>query len=286
MKVRVIQRHEGEGAFPVFKKGTQVILGKETDRFPHWYACEIEGRQTYIADAFVNNGRLLIDYDPTELVQEVGDVLEVREVVYDWLLAKNEIGITGWIPMDVSAVVDDSKYELWDVLDANGKNTGRLHVRGQPMATGDYHLIVHVWKRNKEGEWLINKRAILHGHSSFGNIGGKWETTGGCAVAGDDSLSAALRETKEELGLCLDAKKGKLWKRIPRYGNDGHTWFTDVWIFEHDCIIEEVILQENETTAAMWASTETIFEMMAAGEFIGDEFYPYFKEMVSEYSGL
>jgi len=29
-----------------------------------------------------------------------------------------------------------------------------------------------------------------------------------------------------------------------------------------------------------------IFEMMAAGEFIGDEFYPYFKEMVREYSGL
>lgn len=30
-----------------------------------------------------------------------------------------------------------------------------------------------------------------------------WETTGGSAVAGDDSLTAALRETKEELGIDL-----------------------------------------------------------------------------------
>jgi hypothetical protein len=108
MKVRVIQRHEGEGAFPTFKKGTPVVLGEETNHFPHWYACEIEGRQTYIADAFVNDGRLLIDYNPTELVQDVGDVLDVQEIVYDWLFAKNGIGIKGWIPADVVVKVDDN----------------------------------------------------------------------------------------------------------------------------------------------------------------------------------
>ena len=39
----------------------------------------------------------------------------------------------------------------------------------------------------------------------------KWETTGGSALAGDDSLTAALRETKEELGIDLDPQKGVLF---------------------------------------------------------------------------
>ena len=280
MKVKVIQRHLGEGIFPVFEKGTQVILGEETNQFPHWYVCEIEGHQTYIADSFVRDGKLLIDYNPTELVQETGDILEVHEIAYDWLLAENDKGIKGWIPLE-AILHEDNNYELWDILDAEGKNTGRLHVRGKPMAAGDFHLIVQVWKRNNKGEWLINKRSQQHGYSGVGDIGGKWETTGGCAVTGDDSLSAALRETKEELGIELDVNKGTMWKRISRTGRNGHTYFVDVWVFEHDCEIEDLKLQERETTAAMWVSTEQILEMMATGEFLGDEFYPYFKEMIN-----
>ena len=111
-----------------------------------------------------------------------------------------------------------------------------------------------------------------------------WETTGGCAVADDDSLSTALRETREELGINLDTKKGKMWRRLTRHGSDGHTWFADVWIFEHECSIEEITLQECETTAAMWASTEKIQGMITAGEFLSEEWYPYFQEMIEEYS--
>ena len=107
MRIRVIKRHAGEGVFPTFKRGTQVILGEETNHFPHWYACEIEGHRTYIADAFVRDGRLSIDYNPTELVQEVGDILEVHEIVYDWFLAENDKGIKGWIPQEVVAKADD-----------------------------------------------------------------------------------------------------------------------------------------------------------------------------------
>jgi len=283
MKVKVIQRHFGEGIFPSFEKGTQVILGEETNHFPHWYACEIKGHQTYIADSFVRDGKLLIGYNPTELVQEVGDILEVHEIVYDWLLAENDKGIKGWIPVE-AILHEDDKYELWDILNAEGEKTGRLHVRGQPMVPGDYHLVVQVWKRNSKGEWLINKRANRYGHSSFSSTDGKWETTGGCAISGDDSLSAALRETKEELGINLDVNKGTIWKRISRIGSNGQTCFVDAWIFEHDCTIEELNLQKSETTAAMWASTEKILEMMAAGEFLDEEWYPYFQEMIEEYS--
>ena len=169
--------------------------------------------------------------------------------------------------------------EIWDVLDKHGNKTGHYAERGRKMATGDYHLVVHVWKRNIKGEWLIDKRAPTRGTS----IDDKWETTGGSAIAGDDSLSAALRETKEELGIDLDPQKGTLFSTIARHGNDGHTWLQDAWVFEHDCSIEDVRFQEGETYDAMWATADNIREMMAAGEFLSEWFYPYFDEMVEKW---
>jgi 8-oxo-dGTP pyrophosphatase MutT (NUDIX family) len=172
-----------------------------------------------------------------------------------------------------------SEYEVWDVLDADGNKTGRYHERGKPMASGDYHLVVHVWKHNGKGEWLINRRALNRGTS----IDGYWETTGGAALVGDDSLTAALREAKEELGLMLDPKKGTLFHRIPRHGDDGRTWFQDAWVFEHDCPIEDVQYQKSETCDAMWASADKIREMIASGDFLSDWFYPYLEAMFTLY---
>ena len=172
--------------------------------------------------------------------------------------------------------------EIWDVLDENGNKTGRYAERGRKMATGDYHLVVHVWKHNGKGEWLIDKRAPERGTS----IDGKWETTGGSALAGDDSLTAALRETKEELGIDLDPQKGVLFHSTTRHGNLGHTWLQDAWVFEHNCPIEDVRFQERETCDVMWASTDKIREMMAAGEFLSEWFYPYFEEMVKKWGTI
>ncbi len=170
--------------------------------------------------------------------------------------------------------------EIWDVLDENGNKTGRYAERGRRMATGDYHLVVHVWKHNSKGEWLIDKRAPRVSDT----LGGMWESTGGSAVAGDDSLTAALRETKEELGIDLDPKEGMLFRRTARKGINGHTWFQDVWIFEHDCPIEAIKLQKGETCDAMWATADKIKDMIMAGEFLGNEFYPYFDEMMEMYT--
>ena len=66
-------------------------------------------------------------------------------------------------------------------------------------------------------------------------------------------------------------------------GNNGHTWFQDVWIFKHDCPIEAVRFQEGETCDAMWVTADKIREMMAAGEFLSERFYPYFDEMVDNW---
>ena len=171
-------------------------------------------------------------------------------------------------------------YEVWDILDADGNKTGGLHERGKAMAIGDYHLVVHVWKHNGRGEWLIDRRALNRGTS----MDGKWETTGGAVLAGEDSIAAALREAKEELGLVLDAEKGTLFHHIVRHGDDGRKWFQDAWIFECNNPIEDVHFQENEVCDAMWVSAEKIRDMISTGEFLSEWFYPYLDDMLDKWS--
>ena len=172
--------------------------------------------------------------------------------------------------------------EIWDILDENGNKTGRLHERGKKIAPGDYHLVVYVWKHNGRGEWLIDKRAEDRGTETDG----KWETTSGAALAGDDSLTAALRETKEELGLELDPNKGILFNRFTHHVDDGHRDYVDVWVFEHECSVKDVHFQESETCDAMWATADKIREMMASGEFVSEWFYPYLNEMFEKWGAI
>ena len=77
------------------------LTGEEDSHFQHWFPCEIDEHQTYIPESFLSNGVLAREYNPTELVQNVGDILEVQEIVNAWLVATNENGQTGWIPAEV-----------------------------------------------------------------------------------------------------------------------------------------------------------------------------------------
>ena len=103
VKVKVMRssRWEHPGEFPMFEKGTPITLAEDEDAdFLGWYACDILGHKPYVPKVFVCDGKLARDYNPTELIQEVGDILEVREIVFAWLLATNENGVTGWIPAE------------------------------------------------------------------------------------------------------------------------------------------------------------------------------------------
>jgi len=146
--------------------------------------------------------------------------------------------------------------ELWDVYDAAGRKTGALHRRGDPLAPGEKHLCVHVWIQNEAGDYLITRRA--EGKS----MPGLWECTGGCALAGEDGLTAALREVREETGIRLDPEKGE---RLFRFS--GAHYHCDVWRFRQDFDIEEVVLQPGETADARFAGPRTIRQLNEKGRF-------------------
>lgn len=167
--------------------------------------------------------------------------------------------------------------ELWDIYDKDRNLTGRTVERGKPMKEDEFHIVVEAIIRNSKGEWLISKRAP---NKHFPLM---WEFTGGSVVAGEDSLSGAVREAKEELGVDLDKSNARLFKtgiRQFRCFPD----FNDIWVFEYDCDIKDITLQEGETVDAMWATSDKIREMIANGEFVEYKELPFVDELFEYYT--
>ncbi|MBC8922760.1 NUDIX hydrolase, partial [Escherichia coli] len=48
--------------------------------------------------------------------------------------------------------------EEWDLLNENRELTGKTHIRGEKLAPGELHLVVHVCIFNEKGQLLIQKR--------------------------------------------------------------------------------------------------------------------------------
>ncbi len=163
----------------------------------------------------------------------------------------------------------DEKMELWDIYDENRNKTGRLHERGKPLSNGEYHLVVHIWVRDKNGRFLITKRSLDK------PFGGCWECTGGSALAGENSLEAALRETFEETG--LDHTKAKKTCMISYRRDD---WFGDVWLFDADFSLQDVKLQKGETIDKRFADQEEIRQMKASGAFCNYDYIDSFLDML------
>lgn len=166
----------------------------------------------------------------------------------------------GWLNIQSNAG------EIWDVYDVNRNPTGRTHRRGDFLAKGDYHLVVHVWMRNSKGQFLLTKRSPNKG---FPNM---WETTGGSALAGDDSLTAALREVREETGLILKPENGTV--ALTYIGED---YITDVWLFHQDFALGDVRLLEGETCDVCCADKAQILRMKEDGVLVP---YRYIDELM------
>lgn len=167
--------------------------------------------------------------------------------IHDKLFEK----VQGWLNLQSCAD------ELWDIYDENRNLTGCLHRRGDPLEPGEYHLVVDVWMLNRRGSFLLTKRSPNKG---FPNM---WETTGGSALAGDNSLMAALREVKEETGLNLEPESGHII--LTKKGTD---FFRDVWLFHQDFDLSDVILQAGETVDKMYATKEEVEKMEREGTFV------------------
>ena len=98
-----------------------------------------------------------------------------------------------------------------------------------------------------------------------------WDiSVGGSAQAGEDSPTAAMRETREELGLTVD-----LTGQRPTLTNCSGGAFDDIYILELPVALSELRLQPEEVQSAAFATQEEIFAMIDDGRFI-----PYLKSFI------
>lgn len=97
MQLITTSAHQGEGAFLTFEQGTDIKLISACERYLNWYQAEIQGHLTYVPTHFIEQGKLVCDYNPTELVVRENEIVELLALHYEWALVKRENEI-GWLP--------------------------------------------------------------------------------------------------------------------------------------------------------------------------------------------
>lgn len=157
--------------------------------------------------------------------------------------------------------------ELFDLYTADRVKTGRTMVRGEPTPEGFYRLVVHVCIFDGKGRMLIQRRQPFKDGWS-----GLWDfSVGGCAVTGDDSRTAAQRETREELGLDVDFSSAR-----PTLTVHWEHGFDDYYALTLPVDPASLHLQYEEVQAVRWEDEAGILRMIDGGEFI-----PYEKSLVA-----
>ena len=155
--------------------------------------------------------------------------------------------------------------EKWDLLNEQGCPTGRTMVRGERLHPGQYHLVVHIWVMDGAGRLLIQRRAP-HLHL----MPNMWAATGGSALAGENSETAARRELLEELGINTEPGELQHIQRLKRRNS-----FCDLWLLRRDVPVGQLQLQREEVAEARWVSVAQFREMIRENRFhnYGKEYF-------------
>ena len=136
--------------------------------------------------------------------------------------------------------------EYFDVLDENGNKTGKIKLRSEVHRDGDWHKGVHIWIINDKGDILLQRRcATKDSNPNMLDI-----SSAGHLTAGDESLSGAIRELKEELDLDVNPEELQFIKTLKRNSKYTSTFinneFDDLYILRTTKGIDEMKYQEEE----------------------------------------
>jgi 8-oxo-dGTP pyrophosphatase MutT (NUDIX family) len=145
--------------------------------------------------------------------------------------------------------------ELWDAYDAEGNPLGFTLVRDRPIPDGVFHVVVEVITLTPAGLLLITLR---HPDKPYGL---KWETTGGSALAGEETRTAAVRELAEETGIRVRPEN-----LVPVAAFAIHSDLMRTYAVIADIGPADIRLQEGETVGFEFVTPSEFAAMCAAGE--------------------
>lgn len=165
------------------------------------------------------------------------------------------------------------------------RNTGKKPERNT-LGAKFYHLVVHVWIRNRKGEYLISQRS-----ASRPTFPLMWECVGGSVLKGETSLEGAIREVKEEVGLDLEVEAGRLlFSKIRgkdlKYEGKAYNDIMDVWIFEYDGELHLECATTEEVAECRWMTVSEIRKLYEEKKLVQtlDYFFCAMEEKELDYS--
>ena len=129
--------------------------------------------------------------------------------------------------------------EYWDLYDENRNPLGRTIKRGDAFAEGEFYVCCEIWIQNSKGELLMTQR-----HPDK-KAGGLWEFTGGGVLAGETTSQAAVRELKEELGICVEESELSLLAVYQQ-----KNYFMDIFVLRKKL---ETVSQMKEEKQTVWS---------------------------------
>ena len=149
--------------------------------------------------------------------------------------------------------------EYLDVYDENKNKLNKICRRDfDKLDEGEYFLIVQGIIINQQNQILVSQRAPSKRYHPL-----KWECNGGAVTKGEDSITAILRELKEEIGLNLEKEDAKLFKTTK---NLKHQYIKDVWLFKKNIELKDVHFNDGEVVNSKFVSYEEFKKMDENGE--------------------
>lgn len=147
--------------------------------------------------------------------------------------------------------------EYLDILDEKGNKTGEVKSYDEAHQKGLTHMAVHVWFVNSNGEILIQKR-----EKNRVAYPGYWDiSASGHVSAGESSLEAAQKETREELGVACEEGDFKYLFTLEEHivinnGTYINNEFQDVFLVQKDISISDIKFTDGEVEAVKFVSLE------------------------------
>ncbi len=151
--------------------------------------------------------------------------------------------------------------EIFDLYDKEFNKLDKQMVRGTTNEDGEYHLVVHVWIRNQLNQYLIQQR-----NKATDRIPYQWACTAGAVQTTETSLDAAIRETREEIGITLKKDQFQLVKRY--FVDDSlANYIVDCYIVLEDILLKDVKIDTVEVRDVAYKTMPQIKQMITDNQF-------------------
>ncbi len=142
--------------------------------------------------------------------------------------------------------------EIFDLYDKDFNLLPHTMPRGERTKENEFHLVVHVWIKNKEGKYLMQQR-----NKSTDRFPYQWASCGGAVTTKENSLHTAQRETEEEMGILIPLNKFQLKTHYFVETKNGN-YIIALYLVEQDIKLNTLTLDYNEVKRCDYVSLEEI----------------------------